>query len=109
MGEKVPKWQSGYYFPNSHFGTFSLPIDFKKIFFMPNDSWLSVMKDILRTFSHEVSLAQSRPVHVLIREDKLDYFKFPLWNFKNYFLFWVAGIVLKALEVELEPAISFAV
>ena len=36
-------------------------------FFLPNDFSLSIMKDLLHTFSQNVSQALSRAVHVLIR------------------------------------------
>ena len=85
-GAKVPKWQSGYFLPNSHFGTFAPVHRFQK-FFWPNDFWLSVMKYLLHTFAQKVSQALSRPVHVLIWEDKLNYFKFPSLDFKNSFWF----------------------
>ena len=96
----MPKWQSGYFLPNSHFGTF-VPVHRFQKFFLPNDFSLNIMKDILHTFAQKVSLAPSRAVHVLIREDKLNYFKFPSLDFKNSFLFWIAGIILEAWNVEL--------
>ena len=46
-------------------------------FFWPNDFLLSVMKDLLHTFPQNVSQALSRAVHVLLQEDKLNYFEFP--------------------------------
>ena len=67
------------------------------------------MKDLLHTFAYKVSLALSRAVHVLIREDKLNYFEFPLIGFQKFFLFWVAGIILEAWDLELESAHFFAV
>ena len=51
----------------------------------------------------------SRSVHVPIREDKLNYFKFPLTGFQKFFLFWVAGFILEAWDVELENAHFFVV
>ena len=77
---KMAIWQK-----NSHFAIlalFSLCIDFKN-FFLPNDFLLIIIKDLLHNFSQKVYLALSRPVHVLIWEDKLNYFKFPLLDFKN--------------------------
>ena len=38
-----------------------------------------------------VPQALSRPAHVLILEDKLNYFKFPLVDFKNSFCFGWQG------------------
>ena len=60
------------FLPNSHFGTFFSVHQFQN-FFLPDDFSLSIMKDLLHTFSKKVSLALSRPVHVLIREDKLNF------------------------------------
>ena len=74
------------FLPNCHFGTF-VPVYRFKNFFLQNDFWLSVMKELLHTFAEKVSQALSRPVHVLISEDKLNYFKFPLADFKNSFCF----------------------
>ena len=74
--DKMAKWQNGCFLPNSHFGTF-VPLHWFQKFFLPNDFFLSVMKDLLLTFAQKVSLALSRAVHVLIRGDKLNYFKFP--------------------------------
>ena len=54
-GTKVPKWQNGYFLPSSHFGTF-VPLHWFKKFFLPNDFFLSVMKDLLLTFAQKVSL-----------------------------------------------------
>ena len=36
-------------------------------------------------------------------------FQVSLVGFQQFFLFWVAGIILKAWDVELEPAISFGI
>ena len=46
-------------------------------------------------------------IHLLIQEDRLIHFKFPLLDFKTFFLFWVAVMILEALDVELEWAHSF--
>ena len=64
-------------------------------FFLQNDFWLSVMKELLHIFAEKVSQALSRPVHVLVLEDKLNYFKFSSVDFKNSF-FWIAEIILEA-------------
>jgi len=44
------------------------------------------MKELLHIFAEKVSQALSRPVHVLISEDKLNYFKFLRWISKILFL-----------------------
>ena len=66
------------------------------------------MKDLLLTFAQKVSLALSRAVHVLIREDKLNYFKFPSQVSKILFVL-VAVIISEAWDVELESAHFFVV
>ena len=76
QGQKCQNGKVAIFLPNSHFGTF-VPVHRFQKFFLPNDFSLSVMKDLLHTFAQKVSLAPSRAVHVLIREDKLNYFKFP--------------------------------
>ena len=53
-----------------------------------------------------MSQALSRPVQAPIREDKLNY-KFPSQDFN--FLFRVAGMILEALEVELERVYTFVI
>ena len=85
-GTKVPKWQSGYFLPNCHFGTF-FPVYRFQNFFLQNDFWLSIMKELFHIFAEKVSQALSRPVHVLTWEDKLNHFKFPTVDFKNSFFF----------------------
>ena len=69
--------------PLCHFGTFFPVHQFQK-FFLPNDFSLIIMKDLLHNFSQKVYLALSRPVHVLIWEDKLNYFKLPSLDFKIF-------------------------
>ena len=59
-GTKAPKWQSGYFLPNSHFGTF-VPMP---RFFWPNDFSLSFMKDLLHTFAQKVFQALSTDIHI---------------------------------------------
>ena len=59
----------------ANYALLSLCINFKK--FLPNVFTFSLMKDLLLTFAQKVSLALSRAIHVLIGEDKLNYFKFP--------------------------------
>ena len=43
------------------------------------------MNELLNNFADKVSQALSRPVHILIWEDKLNYFKFLSVDFKNSF------------------------
>ena len=84
------KCQSGYLakkLPLCHFGTF-VPVHRFQKFFWSNDLWLSIMKDLLHFFAKKVSLALSRAVYVLILKNRLNYFKFPSYNFKKSFLFW---------------------
>ena len=76
QGKKCQNGKMVIFLPNSHFGTFFPVLQFQN-FFLLNDFSLSIMKDLLHTFSKKVSLVLSRPVHVLIGEDRLNYFKFP--------------------------------
>jgi len=75
QGKKCQNGKMAIFLPNSHFGTF-FPVHQFQNFFLPNDFSLSIMKDLLHSFSKKVSLALFKPVHVLIREDKLNYLKF---------------------------------
>ena len=75
QGQKCRNGKVAIFLPNSHFGTF-VPVHRFQKFFLPNDFSLSVMKDLLHTFAQKVSLAPSRAINVLIREDKLNYYKF---------------------------------
>ena len=90
VGTKVPKWLFGKKQPLCQLGTF-VPVHRFQKFFWPNDFFLIVVKDVLPTSAKKVSLALSRAVHVLIREDKLNYFKFLSVNFKNSFCFGQLG------------------
>ena len=103
MDAQGKKCQNGNFLLNSHFGTF-FPVHQFQIFFLPDDFSLSIVKDLLHTLSKKVSLALSRPVHVLIQVDKLNYFKFPLIGFQKFFLICVAGMILEARDEELERA-----
>ena len=77
---------------HSHFASWDFcPCASISKIFRSNDFSLNVMKDLLHIFAQKVSLALSRAVYVLIREDKLNYFKFPLLNFKNSFCFGLVG------------------
>ena len=105
QGKKCQNGKVAIFLPNSYFSTFS-PVH--QNFFEPNDLSLSIMKDLIHTFSKKVSLTLSRSVHVLIRESKLNYFKFP-HRISKFHLFWVTWMILKAWDVELEPVISFGV
>ena len=40
---------------------------------------------------------------------QIELFQVSLIGFQKFFLFWVAGMILKAWDVELEPAISFGI
>ena len=84
---KMAIWQKIATLPFWHFCPCA---SISKIFLL-NDFSLSVMKDQLHSFAQKVSLAPSRAVHVLIREDKLNYFKFPSLDFKNSFCFRQLG------------------
>ena len=74
LKEKGPKWQNGYFLPNSHFGTF-VPVHGFQKFFWSNDFSSNVMKDLLHTFAQKVSQALSRAIHAFTQY----YFKFPCW------------------------------
>ena len=76
--------------PLCHFGTF-FPVHRFQNFFLPNDFSLNIMKNLEHNFPQKVSLDLSRPVHVLIWEDKLNYFKFPSLDFENSFCFGQVG------------------
>ena len=65
---------------------FSLCIDFKIFFCQMTSRWI-LWKTYYMIFPKKMSLDLSRPVHVLIWEDKLNYFKFPSLDFKNSFWF----------------------
>ena len=84
QGQKCQNGKVAIFLPNSHFGTF-FPVHRFQNFFLPNDFSLNIMKDLLNNFPQKVSLNLSRPVHVLIWEDKLNYFKFTSLDFKNSF------------------------
>ena len=83
-GQKCRNGKVAIFLPNSHFSTFVPVHQFLK-FFWSNDFLLNVMKDLLHTFAQKVSPALSWAVYVLIREDKLNYFKFFSVDLKNSF------------------------
>ena len=54
QGKKCQNGKVAIFLPNSHFGTF-VPVHRFQKFFLPNDLSLSVMKDLLHTFTQKVS------------------------------------------------------
>ena len=75
LGKKQPLCLFWHFFPVHRFQNF----------FLPNDFSLIIMKDLLHNIPQKVYLALSRPVHVFIWEDELNYFKFSSLDFKNSF------------------------
>ena len=66
------------------------------------------MKDLLHTFAQEVpGSVQGCPCTYPSRQIEL--FQIFLVEFQKFFLFWLAGLILEALDVELEAAISFGI
>jgi len=86
QGQKCQNGKVATFLPNIHFGTF-VPVHRFQKFLLSNDFSLSVIKDLFYTFTKKVSQVLSMAVHVLIKEDKLNYFKFPSLDFKNSFCF----------------------
>ena len=50
---------------------------------------------------------QGRPC--TYQRGQIELFQVSLIGFQKFFLFWVAGMILKAWDVELDPTISFGV
>ena len=67
---------------------------------------ISIIRDPLPTFAPKKSQALSGLSKYPLR---YDLFQVSLIGFQEFFLFWVAGIILKAWDVELESAHFFAV
>ena len=59
----------------------------KILFYLAKSLLVEFYERRITHFCWKVSQALSRPVHALIREDKLKYFKFPSQDFKNSFCF----------------------
>ena len=102
---KMAKWLFFAKLPFWHFFPFASisEILFAKILFIGYYERL-----ITHLFSKTISgPVQVRPCTYL--RGQIELFQVSLIGFQKFFLFWVAGMILKAWDVELEPVISFGV
>ena len=69
------------------------------------------MKDLFYTFTHKIcpGPVQGRPCgcRCTYQKEQIELLQVSIIEFQRFFLFWVAGIIVEARDIELERTYSF--